>query len=78
MRFFVKFILILNLGPFNSSGICRVKDDKIYLEFRLSPFGIWMKFRSQVETPENSHQMREANQMREFVQDIIMRSELNP
>lgn len=29
MRPFVKFIFILNLGPFNLSGACGVKDDKI-------------------------------------------------
>lgn len=50
----------------------------MYLELSLSPFGTWRKFRSKVRTSVNSHGMIEANQMRELVQDLNMRSELTP
>lgn len=65
-----------NLGPFDFNGVCKVKEDKMYLELSLSPFGTWRKFRSKVGTSANSHGMIEANPMKEFVQDLNMRSEL--
>lgn len=50
----------------------------MYLELSPVSTGTWRKFRSQVETSGNSHQVMEANQMRGFAQDFNMRSELNP
>lgn len=39
IRSFIKYLSIVNLGPFTSSDICEVRDDKIYLE--LSPLSTW-------------------------------------
>lgn len=80
MRSFVKYLCILNLGLFIFivSGIRKVRDDKMYLELSPVSTGTWRKFRSQVDTLGNSHQLMKANQMRRFVQDFNMRSELNP